>query len=287
MKSFKQSKAVIFSFTMAFFLILAACSGKNEADSKDTGWEQIKDKGKIVVATSGTLYPTSYHDTDSGSDKLTGYEVEVVREAAKRLGLKVEFKEMGIDGMLKAGKSGQVDAAANDIDVTKDREKKFAFSTPYKYSYGTAIVRKDDLSGIKTLKDLKGKKAAGAATTVYMEVARKYGAKEVIYDNATNEQYLKDVANGRTDVILNDYYLQTLALAAFPDLNITIHPDIKYMPNKQALVMKKSNAALQKKMNEALKEMSKDGSLTKLSKQFFNKADVSKKIDADVQDVDL
>lgn len=287
MKSFMQSKAVIFSFTMAFFLILAACSGKNEADSKDTGWEQIKDKGKIVVATSGTLYPTSYHDTDSGSDKLTGYEVEVVREAAKRLGLKVEFKEMGIDGMLTAVNSGQVDAAANDIDVTKDREKKFAFSTPYKYSYGTAIVRKDDLSGIKTLKDLKGKKAAGAATTVYMEVARKYGAKEVIYDNATNEQYLKDVANGRTDVILNDYYLQTLALAAFPDLNITIHPDIKYMPNKQALVMKKSNEALQKKMNEALKEMSKDGSLTKLSKKFFNKADVSKKIDADVQDVDL
>ncbi|CAF1889872.1 transporter substrate-binding domain-containing protein [Bacillus subtilis] len=287
MKSFMHSKAVIFSFTMAFFLILAACSGKNEADSKDTGWEQIKDKGKIVVATSGTLYPTSYHDTDSGSDKLTGYEVEVVREAAKRLGLKVEFKEMGIDGMLTAVNSGQVDAAANDIDVTKDREKKFAFSTPYKYSYGTAIVRKDDLSGIKTLKDLKGKKAAGAATTVYMEVARKYGAKEVIYDNATNEQYLKDVANGRTDVILNDYYLQTLALAAFPDLNITIHPDIKYMPNKQALVMKKSNAALQKKMNEALKEMGKDGSLTKLSKQFFNKADVSKKIDADVQDVDL
>ncbi|AEP85254.1 amino acid ABC transporter substrate-binding protein [Bacillus spizizenii] len=282
-----QSKAVIFSFTMAFFLILAACSGKNEADSKDTGWEQIKDKGKIVVATSGTLYPTSYHDTDSGSDKLTGYEVEVVREAAKRLGLKVEFKEMGIDGMLTAVNSGQVDAAANDIDVTKDREKKFAFSTPYKYSYGTAIVRKDDLSGIKTLKDLEGKKAAGAATTVYMDVARKYGAQEVIYDNATNEQYLKDVANGRTDVILNDYYLQTLALAAFPDLNITIHPDIKYMPNKQALVMKKSNAALQKKMNETLKEMSKDGTLTKLSKQFFNKADVSKKLDVDVQDVDL
>jgi len=272
---------------MAFFLILAACSGKDEAGSKDTSWEQIKEKGKIVVATSGTLYPTSYHDTDSGKDQLTGYEVEVVREAAKRLGLKVEFKEMGIDGMLTAVNSGQVDAAANDIDVTKDREKKFAFSSPYKYSYGTAIVRKDDLSGIKTLKDLKGKKAAGAATTVYMNVARKYGAQEVIYDNATNEQYLKDVANGRTDVILNDYYLQTLALAAFPDLNITIHPDIKYMPNKQALVMKKSNTELQKQMNETLKKMSKDGTLTKLSKQFFNKADVSKKLDVDVQDVDL
>ncbi|MED4821530.1 transporter substrate-binding domain-containing protein [Bacillus atrophaeus] len=287
MKSFTRSKAAVLILTLAFFLITAACSGKEEADSKTSDWDQIKEKGKIVVATSGTLYPTSYHDTESGSDKLTGYEVEVIREAAKRLGVKVEFKEMGIDGMLTAVNSGQIDAAANDIDVTKDREKKFAFSAPYKYSYGTAIVRKDDLSGIHTLKDLKGKKAAGAATTVYMDVARKYGAEEVIYDNATNEQYLKDVANGRTDVILNDYYLQALALAAFPDLNITIHPDIKYMPNKQALVMKKSNTELQKKMNQTLKKMAKDGTITKLSKKFFNKADVSKKSDVDVQDVDL
>ncbi|MFP3325949.1 transporter substrate-binding domain-containing protein, partial [Planococcus sp. SIMBA_160] len=83
----------------------------------------------------------------------------------------------GYDGMLSAINSGQVDAAANDIDITDDRKDKFAFSTPYKYSYGTAIVRKDDLSGIKTLRDLKGKKAAGAATTIYMDVARKYGAK--------------------------------------------------------------------------------------------------------------
>ena len=46
---------------------------------------------------------------------------------------------------------------------------------------------------------------------------------------ATNDQFLKDVANGRTDVILNDYYLQKLALAAMPDLDLTIHPDLKYV----------------------------------------------------------
>lgn len=72
-----------------------------------------------------------------------------------------------------------------------------------------------------------------------MDIARKYGAEEVIYDNATNEQYLKDVANGRTDVILNDYYLQKLALAAMPDLDLTIHPDFKYYPHQQGLIMKK------------------------------------------------
>ncbi|APJ09781.1 MULTISPECIES: transporter substrate-binding domain-containing protein [Bacillus] len=288
MSRFYHKKPIwIMLVVSAFILIMSACSQSGSSQSEDTKWDQIKKKGKIVVATSGTLYPTSYHDTSNGKDQLTGYEVEVVKEAFKRLDVKVEFKEMGYDGMLSAINSGQVDAAANDIDITDDRKDKFAFSTPYKYSYGTAIVRKDDLSGIKTLKDLKGKKAAGAATTIYMDVARKYGAKEVIYDNATNEQYLKDVANGRTDVILNDYYLQTLALAAFPKLNITIHPDLKYMPNEQGFVMKKDNKELQKELNRVLGDMKKDGTMKKISEKFFNHADVSKKIDADVEDVDI
>lgn len=288
MSRFYHKKPIwIMLVVSAFILIMSACSQSGSSQSGDTKWDQIKKKGKIVVATSGTLYPTSYHDTSNGKDQLTGYEVEVVKEAFKRLDVKVEFKEMGYDGMLSAINSGQVDAAANDIDITDDRKDKFAFSTPYKYSYGTAIVRKDDLSGIKTLKDLKGKKAAGAATTIYMDVARKYGAKEVIYDNATNEQYLKDVANGRTDVILNDYYLQTLALAAFPKLNITIHPDLKYMPNEQGFIMKKDNKELQKELNRVLGDMKKDGTMKKISEKFFNHADVSKKIDADVEDVDI
>ncbi|WP_151040547.1 transporter substrate-binding domain-containing protein [Bacillus safensis] len=288
MSRFYHKKPIwIMLVVSAFILIMSACSQSGSSQSEDTKWDQIKKKGKIVVATSGTLYPTSYHDTSNGKDQLTGYEVEVVKEAFKRLDVKVEFKEMGYDGMLSAINSGQVDAAANDIDITDDRKDKFAFSTPYKYSYGTAIVRKDDLSGIKTLKDLKGKKAAGAATTIYMDVARKYGAKEVIYDNATNEQYLKDVANGRTDVILNDYYLQTLALAAFPKLNITIHPDLKYMPNEQGFVMKKDNKELQKELNRVLGDMKKDGTMKKISEKFFNHADISKKIDADVEDVDI
>ncbi|KMK72288.1 amino acid ABC transporter substrate-binding protein [Bacillus safensis] len=288
MSRFYHKKSIwIMLVVSAFILIMSACSQSGSSQTGDTKWDEIKKKGKIVVATSGTLYPTSYHDTSNGKDQLTGYEVEVVKEAFKRLDVKVEFKEMGYDGMLSAINSGQVDAAANDIDITDDRKDKFAFSTPYKYSYGTAIVRKDDLSGIKTLKDLKGKKAAGAATTIYMDVARKYGAKEVIYDNATNEQYLKDVANGRTDVILNDYYLQTLALAAFPKLNITIHPDLKYMPNEQGFVMKKDNKELQKELNRVLSDMKKDGTMKKISEKFFNHADVSKKIDADVEDVDI
>lgn len=253
--------------------ILAACSNSSSEEKKKTAWEEIQDAESIKIATSGTLYPTSYHEQETND--LTGFDVEIVKELANRLDLEVEFVEMGFDGMLTAVQTGKVDMAANDIGITEERKEKFALSTPYKHSYGTAIVRADDLSGIDSIDDLEGKKAAGAATTNFMKLAKEKGAEEVIYDNATNEQYLRDVDNGRTDVILNDVYLQRLALSAFPELDLTIHPDIQYMPSEGGLLMNKENEKLITEVNEIIEEMLEDGTIRDLSKTFFNGADVT------------
>nr|WP_191561237.1 transporter substrate-binding domain-containing protein [Metabacillus idriensis] len=278
---FSSKKLTATLFLMAFAMVMAGCSSSSQEKEEPTAWDTIKEEGKLTVATSGTLYPTSYHDSES--NEITGYEVEVVREMAKRMDLEVEFSEMAFDGMLTSIQSGKVDIAANDIMINEERKEKFDFAAPYKYSFGTAMVRKDDLSGIKTMEDLKGKKAAGEATTTYMAIAREYGAEEVIYDNATNDQYLRDVSTGRTDVILNDYYLQRLAIAAFPDLNIAIHPDIKFNPNNQGIIMKKGNTELKKNIDATLKEMHEDGTISEISKKFFDGADVSKKPDVDFE----
>lgn len=259
-------------------LVLAACGGDEDtATEEKTAWDEIQEEGTLTVATSGTLLATSFRDEES--DELTGFEVEVAREVAERLELDVEFKEMGFDEMLTSVQTGQVDIAANDIEITEERAEEFTFSTPVKYSYGTAVVRKDDLSGISSLEDLEGKKAAGASTSIYMQIAREYGAEEVTYDNASNEVYLRDVSIGRTDVILNDYYLSTFGVAAFPELNITIHPDIKYAPSEVGLVMNKDNEELAENVNRVLDEMLEDGTITELSKEFFGGADVSVKPD--------
>ncbi|MFJ7935878.1 transporter substrate-binding domain-containing protein [Sporosarcina sp. NPDC096371] len=269
---------------LAMFVLAACGSSASNGAEKDKAapsvWDRITEKGEIVVATSGTLYPASYHD--GKNNELTGYEVEIMKEIGKRLELNVSFKEMGLDGMLTSLNSEQVDLAVNDIEITEERQEKFSFSKPYKYSYGTAIVRKSDHSGIETLEDLKGKKAAGAATSVYMQVGRDYGAEEVIYDNVTNDVYLRDVDLGRTDVILNDYYLQKLALAAFPEFEIMIHPDIKYHPNVQAIIMKKDNEELLTQVNKILDDLHADGTISELSKKYFGGEDVSVEQDFDI-----
>lgn len=259
-------------------LALAACGGDDTSSTEETtAWDEIQEEGKLIVATSGTLLATSFRD--AASDELTGFEVEVSREVAERLDLEIEFKEMGFDEMLSSVQTGQVDIAANDIEITEDRAEEFIFSTPIKYSYGTAVVRKDDLSGISSLEDLEGKKAAGASTSIYMQIAREYGAEEVTYDNATNEVYLRDVSIGRTDVILNDYYLSTFGVAAFPEMNITIHPDIKYAPSQVGLVMNKDNDELAENVNRVIDEMLEDGTITEISEEFFGGADVSVEVD--------
>ncbi|WP_214874399.1 transporter substrate-binding domain-containing protein [Exiguobacterium sp. CH10] len=265
--------------TLFLAIPLAACGDDSTNQADTTRWEEIQEEGTLTVGTAGTLYPASFREEES--DTLTGFDVELMKEIAKRLELEVEFKEMAFDNMLTSVQNGQIDVAANDISVTEDRKEKFAFSKPYKYTYGTAIVRKSDLSGIESLEDLKGKKAAGEATTVFMDVARQYGAEEIIYDNATNDQYLRDVSTGRTDVILNDYYLQTLALAFFPEFDITIHPDIAYNPQEVAFLMDNENDELQENIDRVLEEMLEDGTVKELSEQFYNGADVSVEPDVD------
>ena len=229
-------------------LFLAACGGQAASDESENStnddneaqitrnWEAITEEGVLQVATDGTYFPNSYHDADT--NELTGFEVEIIREIGDRLELEVEFTEMGVDGMLTSLNSEQIDVSALGIDRDGEHADKYNYTIPYKYSFGAMVVREEDDSGIETLEDLEGKKAAGAATTSYMKVAEHFGAELIVYDNATNDQYLWDVANGRTDTVLNDYYGQKLATTALPEIPVKVH-DIFYNPSETNFAIKK------------------------------------------------
>ncbi|WP_206911717.1 extracellular solute-binding protein [Enterococcus sp. DIV0840] len=266
-------KKIFFSFSIvALILVLVACGGpKDKTAGKDESWKKVEDAKKLTVATSGTLFPSSYYNDEN---KLTGYDVDVIKEVAKRLDLDVVFKEYNVDGQITSVDKGESDLAANDFGLSGDRGKKFILSSPIKYSFDSMIVRKSDDSGIASLEDLKGKKAAGEPNTNYMKIAEKYGAKLVSYDNATNDQYLTDVANGRTDVILNDYYLQKMSVGALPDIPVKILEDVYFNANFTGFLMKKDSVALSKKIDGALKEIQEDGTMKKISEKYFQ-TDVS------------
>ena len=202
--------------------------------------------------------------------------------------MKIDFTEMGVDGMLTAVNSGQVDIANYSLEDDNKNVKKFLRSEPYKYSFTSMVVRDSDNSGISSWKDLKGKKAAGAASTKYMKIAKKMGAELVVYDNVTNDVYMQDLVNGRTDVIVNDYYLQKMAVAAVKDkYPVKINDGIYSNPYSTSFTFSLKNKVLQEKVNKAIKDMKKDGTLTKISKKFFAGQDVTKKTKVNYTNIDI
>lgn len=273
------------------FILLVACSNTKqdqnttaEKENEDKYWKKIQDSGELVVATSGTLIAASYYDGDNETeDQLTGFEVETMREIAKRLDLDISFEIIGVDSVMPALKSGRIDVSS--ATITDKRKEVFDFSEPIKYSYITMAVRKEDNSGIETLDDLKGKKAGGGATTIYSQIAEQYGAEVVTYGNAPNEAYLRDVDNGRTDVVINDYYLTKFGVAAFPDFDIHLHPTLNFNLTESGVLMPKGAHTLMEKINGVIAEMHEDGTLSDLAKQFYEE-DASQKPDKEIIEID-
>jgi cystine transport system substrate-binding protein len=238
-------------------------SGCNSNDNSDKSLSKVEQDKTLTVATSGTLYPSSYYND---KNELVGYDVDIAKEVAHRLGVKIQFKEYNVDGQIASLTKGEADFAANDFGINADREKKFSLSSPIKYSFDSMIVRKSDNSGIASLEDLAGKKAAGEPNTSYMKLAEEY-------------------ANGRTDVILNDYYLQKMALAALPNVPVKILEDVYFNPNETGFLFMKEHNALREKVNTVLEDMKKDGTFKKISEQYFQ-TDISVKSDKPVQTVE-
>ncbi len=118
--------------------------------ASDGSLERVKKAGKISFAMSGGYPPFNYF-TDN--DELTGFDVEIGTEVAKRLGVKYEPVTTDWSGILEGLRSGRYDGIFGSMAVTDDRLKVVDFTDPYYYSGAQLIVRNDsEISGPQDLK---------------------------------------------------------------------------------------------------------------------------------------
>ena len=226
--------------------------------------------GKITVATEGEWSPFTYHDADT--NELVGFDVEVAKEIASRLGVEAEFKEGDFDGGLTGVSQGTFDMMANGVDVTPDREQTFDFTDPYAYDHAV-LVTKSDNESIKTFDDLKGKTTANSVGSTYAAMGEQYGA--TVVNVPTLGETMELVLNGTADATINantsvqDYFNTTgekgLKVAA-TDPETTSY----------AIPLKKGsdNDTLQEAINQAIAAMRADGTLAKISEKYFG-ADIT------------
>ncbi|HFC0919246.1 TPA: amino acid ABC transporter substrate-binding protein [Neisseria gonorrhoeae] len=257
-------------------LVLAACGGSEggsgassaPAQSAISGSliERINNKGTVTVGMEGTYAPFTYHDKDG---KLTGYDVEVTRAVAEKLGVKVEFKETQWDSMMAGLKAGRFDVVANQVGLTSpERQATFDKSEPYSWSGAVLVARND--SNIKSIADIKGVKTAQSLTSNYGEKAKAAGAQLVPVDGLA--QSLTLIEQKRADATLNDELAVLDYLKKNPNAGVKI---VWSAPADEkvgsGLIVNKGNDEAVAKFSTAINELKADGTLKKLGEQFFGK----------------
>ena len=245
----------------------AAASGAASSAASTGAADQlaaIQTNGKLVVALEGAWQPWSYHDE---SDTLVGYDVEVSRAIAKKLGVEPEYVESDWDSLFAGLDAGRFDIVCNGVEVTDERSKTYDFTTPYGYIHTALAVRKDN-EDIKSFEDLKGKTTANSLASTYMELAESYGATVQGID--TLEETIQLLTAGRIDATLN-------ADVSFYDY-LNVHPDADFKLVAQtedashvAIPVRKGDdsASLLEAINTAIEELRADGTLKALGEKYF------------------
>ena len=245
----------------------AAASGAASSAASTGAADQlaaIQANGKLVVALEGAWQPWSYHDE---SDTLVGYDVEVSRAIAEKLGVEPEYVESDWDSLFAGLDAGRFDIVCNGVEVTDERAKTYDFTTPYGYIHTALAVRKDN-EDIKSFEDLKGKTTANSLASTYMELAESYGATVQGID--TLEETIQLLTAGRIDATLN-------ADVSFYDY-LNVHPDADFKLVAQtedashvAIPVRKGDdsASLLKAINTAIDELRADGTLKALGEKYF------------------
>ena len=245
----------------------AAASGAASSAASTGAADQlaaIQTNGKLVVALEGAWQPWSYHDE---SDTLVGYDVEVSRAIAEKLGVEPEYVESDWDSLFAGLDAGRFDIVCNGVEVTDERAKTYDFTTPYGYIHTALAVRKDN-EDIKSFEDLKGKTTANSLASTYMELAESYGATVQGID--TLEETIQLLTAGRIDATLN-------ADVSFYDY-LNVHPDADFKLVAQtedashvAIPVRKGDdsASLLEAINTAIEELRADGTLKALGEKCF------------------
>ena len=145
-------------------MILVAClSG---ADSSQSAVEAIKQKGKLVVATSPDYAPFEFQALVDGKNQVVGADIDMAQAIADELGVKLEISSMSFDNVLTSLQTGKADLAIAGISATDERKEVFDFSIPYYENKMSFLVRKADLDKYKDLSSLASANIAAQKGTV-------------------------------------------------------------------------------------------------------------------------
>jgi len=229
-----------------------------------------KSRGTLTVAMEGTYPPFNFKDQKTG--ELAGYDVDVARLVAAKLGLKAQFVTTEWSAILAGLAAGRYDVIISQVGITPKRALAFDFSVPYTYSSAQLIVRKNDTARYAMLADLKGKRVGVGQGSVFEQQVKAVPGIAVKSYPAAPEN-LQDLAAGRIDAALNDSLMVSYLLK---NSRLPIQAGARVgAVERMGVAFKKGNPQFKTALDKVLADALADGSLKAISSKWFG-SDVSR-----------
>lgn len=277
----KKKLAILLILCLSLGLMFG-CGGTGEEkapapDDKevaaDDSLTQIQDKGKFIVGLDDAFPPMGYRE--EGTNEIIGFDIDLAKEVASRLGVEVEFQPVIWDTIIEELNGGNIDVIWNGLTITPERQEKIAFSEPYLDNAQIVVVQKG--SSIKTKADLAGKtiglQGGSSAMNAVQADQETFESLGEIVEFASNDEALLDLAAGRLDAVVVDNIVGRYYISKKADVYDVADED--FGDEEFGVGFRKDDVAFRDKVQEALDEMKADGTAAKISEKWFG-ADIVK-----------
>lgn len=262
----RLSKSLVLLVILMVSVTVSGC-GQTEKEPVDA-LQRVKDASEISFAMSGGYPPFNYYNENN---QLVGFDVDVSREIARRLG--VEFKPVTTEwsGIIEGLRSGAYDSILGSMAITEQRLKVVDFSDPYYYSGAQLVVRSD--SDFESPADLEGKIIGLVTGTTFEEDAQKLNPEEIkLYKD--DNQTLLELKNGAIDAVITDRVVGINALNSgkfeFELLGSPLRSE------DIAVAFRQEDDSLREAVNQIISDMREDGTLARYSEKWL-KVDITQK----------
>jgi polar amino acid transport system substrate-binding protein len=161
----------LFAIFAVAFLLLAACNrGTPTTTATSPGGVATVKQGELTIGSDIPFEPFEFEK----DGELTGFDVELVREIAKRLGLKATFVDTDFETIFTQLAAARYDMIASATTITEERKKQVAFSVPYFVSRLALTINTQRTPNIDSFDDLKsGDTLAVQVGTTSLDYANK------------------------------------------------------------------------------------------------------------------
>lgn len=261
MKNLKKYFKKFITLALSFIILTSFCACKKEENNKSSKKDylaQIKENKKITLATSPDYPPFEFLISENGKSKIVGFDIELAKEIAKKIGVELEIKQMDFDALIPALKSGQVDMVITGMSPNETRKKSVDFSEIYFEGKNGILVKDSDIEKFKEQKDLKNKKIGvqkGSTQETYVKDTLKlenYKALISIPD------LVMDMKNNNIDAIILNDKVAKINEKKYDKIKMisNIKLSNEEMDEKMAVAIKKgNNKEFLEKINEVIKEL--------------------------------